>query len=155
LIAQYKAILASTDLPAPDSDRGRALFGRICAQCHRLFDQGGDLGPDLTGSDRANPDYILENVLDPSATVGRDYTLTTVATKDGRLVSGILREQTPNALVIQTPSERITLPRDDVEAVKGSNVSMMPEGQLEPLTPQEVRDLFAYLASSRPVGRSK
>ena len=80
LIAKYKTILASPDLPAPDPDRGRALFGRICAQCHRLFDQGGDVGPDLTGSDRANPDYILENVLDPSATVGRDYTLTTVAT---------------------------------------------------------------------------
>jgi putative membrane-bound dehydrogenase-like protein len=155
LIARYKSILASPDLPSPDLDRGRALFGRICAQCHRLFDEGGDVGPDLTGSDRANPDYILENVLDPSATVGRDYTLTTVATRDGRLVSGILREQTPNALVIQTPSERVTLPRDDVEAIKGSNISMMPEGQLEPLTPQEVRDLFAYLAATRPVERSR
>jgi putative membrane-bound dehydrogenase-like protein len=150
LIAKYKAILAASDQPAPDPDRGRALFGRICAQCHRLFGQGGDLGPDLTGSDRANPDYILENVLDPSASVGRDYTVTTVATSDGRLISGILREQTPNALVIQTPAERIVLPRDDVDAVKGSNLSMMPEGQLDPLTPQEVRDLFAYLASPQP-----
>ncbi len=155
LIAKYKAILTSRDLPPPDADRGRALFGRICAQCHRLFDQGGDVGPDLTGSDRANPDYILENVLDPSATVGRDYTLTTVATRDGRLVSGILREQTPNALVIQTPSERVTLPRDDVEAIKGSSTSMMPEGQLEALTSQEVRDLFAYLAATRPAERAR
>ena len=138
----------------PTRTAAARLFGRICAQCHRLFDQGGDVGPDLTGSDRANPDYILENVLDPSATVGRDYTLTTVATRDGRLVSGILREQTPNALVIQTPSERITLPRDDVEAIKGSSTSMMPEGQLDPLTPQEVRDLFAYLAATRPVPNS-
>jgi putative heme-binding domain-containing protein len=150
LIARYKAILASTDLPAPDLDRGHALFSRNCAQCHRLFDRGGDVGPDLTGSDRANPDYILENVLDPSATVGKDYTLTTVATRDGRLVSGILREQTPSAVVIQTASERITLPREDVEAIKGSNISMMPEGQLDPLTPQEVRDLFAYLATNQP-----
>ena len=94
------------------------LFGRICAQCHKLYGQGGDVGPDLTGSDRANPDYILENVLDPSATVGRDYTLTTVATRDGRLVAGIVREQSPAALVIQTASERITLPREDVEAIK-------------------------------------
>jgi putative heme-binding domain-containing protein len=155
LIAKYKTILASPDLPTPDPDRGRALFGRICAQCHRLFDQGGDVGPDLTGSDRANPDYILENVLDPSATVGRDYTVTTVATRDGRLVSGILREQTQGALVIQTPAERITLPREDVEEIKGSTISMMPEGQLDPLTPQEVRDLFAYLAASQPAPRSK
>jgi putative membrane-bound dehydrogenase-like protein len=155
MIAKYKTILASPDLPTPDPDRGRALFGRICAQCHRLFDQGGDVGPDLTGSDRANPDYILENVLDPSATVGRDYTVTTVATRDGRLVSGILREQTQGALVIQTPAERITLPREDVEEIKGSTISMMPEGQLDPLTPQEVRDLFAYLAETRPAPRSK
>jgi putative membrane-bound dehydrogenase-like protein len=153
LMTKYKAILAAPDLPSSDPDRGRTLFGRICAQCHRLFDQGGDVGPDLTGSDRANPDYILENVLDPSASVGKDYTLTTVATRDGRLVSGILREQTPTALVIQTASERITLPREDVEEVKSSNVSMMPEGQLDPLTSQEVRDLFAYLATTQPARR--
>ena len=155
LIAKYKSVLAATDLPSPDLERGHTLFGRICAQCHRLFDQGGDLGPNLTGSDRANPDYILENVLDPSATVGRDYTLTTVATKDGRLVSGILREQTQGGLVIQTPSERITVPRDDVEAIKGSATSIMPEGQLDPLTPQEIRDLFAYLSTMQPVQRPK
>jgi putative membrane-bound dehydrogenase-like protein len=150
LIAKYKGMLAAADFPPADPDRGRALFGRICAQCHRLFGQGGDVGPDLTGSDRANPDYILENVLDPNASVGRDYTLTTVATRDGRLIAGILREQTPNALVLQTAAERITVSRDDVEEVKGSNVSMMPEGQLEALTPQEVRDLFAYLAAPHP-----
>jgi putative heme-binding domain-containing protein len=150
LIAKYKAILGSDELPPADPDRGRALFGRICAQCHKLFDQGGDVGPDLTGSDRANPDYILENVLDPSASVGRDYTLTTVATGDGRVVAGIVREQTATSLVIQTASERIVLPREDVEAIKTSNTSMMPEGQLDPLTPQEVRDLFAYLATTNP-----
>ena len=155
LVAKYKTILASRDLPPANLEKGRALFGRMCAQCHRLFGEGGDVGPDITGSDRANPDYILENVLDPSATVGRDYTLTTVATHDGRLVTGILREQTQGALVIQTPSERITLPREDIEAIKGSTTSMMPEGQLEPLTPQEIRDLFAYLASGQPVPRSK
>ena len=58
-------------------------------------------------------------------------------------------------MVIQTPSERITLPREDVEAIKGSTTSMMPEGQLDPLTPQEIRDLFAYLAATRPAPRSK
>ena len=126
----------------------------MCGQCHKLFGAGGDVGPDLTGSNRSNPDYILENVLDPSASVGRDYTLTTVATADGRLVAGIIREQSPTSLVIQTASERITLPREDVEAIKPSNASMMPEGQLDPLTPQEIRDLFAYLATTKPPGRA-
>ena len=66
------------------------------------------------------------------------------------MVAGIVREQSAAALVIQTAAERITLPREDVEAIKTSNSSMMPEGQLEPLTPQEIRDLFAYLATTRP-----
>jgi putative membrane-bound dehydrogenase-like protein len=154
LIGKYKAILTASDLPAADPDRGHALFGRMCGQCHKLFGQGGDVGPDLTGSDRSNADYILENVLDPSASVGRDYTLTTVATADGRLIAGIVREQTPSSLVIQTASERITVPREDVEAIKPSNASMMPEGQLDPLTPQEIRDLFAYLATTKPPGRT-
>jgi putative heme-binding domain-containing protein len=81
--------------------------------------------------------------------VSRDYTLTSVATTDGRLVSGIIREQTLTSLVIQTANERVVLPRDDVEAIKPSTTSMMPEGLLDPLSPREVRDLFSYLGSTK------
>jgi putative heme-binding domain-containing protein len=150
LVTKYKSVLASKE-PAADPARGRAVFQKTCFQCHKLFDSGGDVGPELTGSDRANPDYILENVLDPSATVARDYTVTTIATADGRLVSGIIREQNDQTLTIQTANERIVLPREDVDQVKPSNVSMMPEGQLERLTDQEIRDLFAYLAAKGQV----
>ena len=118
LVGKYKAVLASTQDRPADPARGRAVFNRACLSCHKLFDAGGDVGPELTGSDRANPDYILENVLDPSAAVSRDYTVTNVATTDGRMVSGIIREQTPTSLVIQTANERVVLPRDDVEAIK-------------------------------------
>jgi putative heme-binding domain-containing protein len=130
-----------------DPARGRSIFGRACLACHKLYDSGGDVGPDLTGSDRANLDYILENVLDPSAAVSRDYTLTSVSTTDGRLISGIIRQQTEASLLIQTANERVLLPREDVEAIKPSTSSMMPEGLLDPLSAQEIRDLFAYLAS--------
>ena len=105
----------------------------------------------MTGSDRANVDYILENVLDPSAAVSRDYTVTNLATTDGRLISGIIREQNDAALVIQTANERLVVPREDVETIKPSTASMMPEGQLETLSQQEIRDLFAYLASTSQV----
>jgi putative membrane-bound dehydrogenase-like protein len=151
LVTKYKAILAADSPNPPDPSRGRAIFDRTCLSCHRLYEAGGNVGPDITGSDRANPDYILENVLDPSAAVSRDYTLTNVATTDGRLISGIIREQTDQSLVIQTANERIVLPREDVEAIKPSTTSMMPEGQLENLSPQEIRDLFAYLASTSQV----
>jgi putative membrane-bound dehydrogenase-like protein len=151
LMAKYKEVLASDQPTAADPGRGRLVFNRTCLQCHRLFDSGGDVGPDLTGSDRANRDYILENVLDPSAAVAREYTLTNVATTDGRLVAGIIREQNDKSLTIQTANERIILPREDIEDIKPSTVSMMPEGQLERLSPQEIRDLFAYLAAGAQV----
>ncbi len=91
--------------------------------------------------------------------MSRDYTLTSVATTDGRLVSGIIREQTRRSLVIQTANERVVVPREDVEAIKPSTTSMMPEGLLDPLSPREIRDLFAYLASTKqvsapPIGKS-
>ena len=152
LIGKYKAILGSGK---PDPANGRAVYQRTCHACHKLFDAGGDVGPELTGSDRANADYILENVLDPSATVAYEYTVTNVATSDGRLVSGILRGQTPAVLTVQTANERVLIPAEDVEDVKRSNVSMMPEGQLETLSEQEVRDLFSYLASPGQVDAPK
>jgi putative membrane-bound dehydrogenase-like protein len=151
LLAKYKSLLASEANPPADLSRGRAVFNRTCLACHKLYDAGGDVGPDLTGSDRANVDYILENVLDPSAAVSRDYTITNVATSDGRLIAGIIREQNDAALVIQTANERIVVAREDIEAIKPSTSSMMPEGQLETLSDQEIRDLFAYLASSSQV----
>ena len=151
LLAKYKSLLASpSDQPA-DLSSGRAVFNRTCLACHKLYDAGGDVGPDLTGSDRANVDYILENVLDPSAAVSRDYTLTNLAMSDGRLIAGIIREQNDASLVIQTANERIVVAREDIEAIKPSTASMMPEGQLEMLSQQEIRDLFAYLASTRQV----
>ncbi len=151
LLAKYKALLASDAEQPADLSRGRAVFNRTCLACHRLYDSGGDVGPDLTGSDRANVDYILENVLDPSAAVSRDYTLTNLATTDGRLISGIIREQNDASLTIQTANERLVVPREEVEAIKPSTASMMPEGQLETLSNLEIRDLFAYLASTAQV----
>ena len=127
------------------------MFNRTCRCLLQHLDVGGDVGPDLTGGDRANVDYILENVLDPSAAVSRDYTITNVATSDGRLIAGIIREQNDASLSIQTANERLVVAREDIEAIKPSTSSMMPEGQLETLTDQEIRDLFAYLASSSQV----
>ena len=147
LMAKYKALLADESAPQPDPARGRLLFNKTCLQCHRLYGLGGDVGPELTGSDRANADYILENVLDPSAAVGRDYRLVNVLTTDGRLVSGVLKQQDDSSIVVHTVNEKVVLPREDIEEIKLADTSMMPEGLLEGLSPQEVRDLFSYLAS--------
>ena len=79
------------------------------ASCHRLFDSGGNVGPELTGSDRKNLDYVLENVLDPSASVPKEFKLTNFAMTDGRLISGIIREQTAKSVTVQTANETLTL----------------------------------------------
>lgn len=151
LMTKYKTALTSDAGRTPDAGRGRLVFNKTCLQCHKLFGAGGDVGPELTGSDRANTDYILENVLDPGAAVGRDFQLTTIATTDGRLLNGIIREQNEASITVQTANERLILPREDVEEVKVSSASMMPEGLLEKLSPEEVRDLFSYLSAPTQV----
>ena len=62
---------------------GRAVYSKTCMACHQLFGTGGDLGPDITGSNRENLDYILENIIDPNTEVAKEYMLTTIETRDG------------------------------------------------------------------------
>ena len=126
---------------------GRRVYSKTCQNCHRLFGTGGQIGPDITGSNRANLDYILENILDPSAVVGRDYQVTVVALQSGQVIQGLLKQETDSALTIQTINDRVVVPKSEIEERTLSNISMMPERQLETLTKDEVRDLVAYLAS--------
>ena len=150
-MADWKQKLTSAaDRPA-DPIHGRAIFAKYCATCHRLFDAGEKIGPDLTGSQRNNLDYILENVVDPSAVVGRDYQVTLVQTEDGRVITGIVIEENDTAITLQTSNERIVVPKNEIEQRAKSNVSLMPDDQLSRFSLDEVRDLLAYLASDEQV----
>ncbi len=150
-IDQLKSRLAPAVLSAADRVQGRRRFAQTCATCHTLFGQGGKIGPDLTGSQRSNIDYLLENIIDPSAIVQPAYKMSTIALADGRVLNGIVVEQSGPTLTVQTPTERLTLNRADVEEVRKSNLSLMPEGLLDVLPEQEIRDLFAYLMSPQQV----
>ena len=151
LIAQYKKIYTPKFLKSADLSHGRLVFKKTCSQCHTLYGDGGKIGPDLTGSNRKNLDYVLQNALDPSAAVGNAYQMTTIITTAGRVISGIVQEKTGSAVTVQTANERIVLSLDDIEESKLSTVSMMPDGLLQKLTKEEVRDLLVYLASSDQV----
>jgi putative heme-binding domain-containing protein len=105
------------------------------------------VGPELTGSNRAELDYLLSNIVDPSAVVGKDYQASAVRTKSGRVISGILRPGDGRSISIVTENDVVVLPKDEVDAVRTSEVSMMPEGLLANLSAQEIRDLIAYLQS--------
>lgn len=151
LIARYKELLTPEALKAANPSRGRQLFTRTCAPCHTLFGEGGHVGPELTGSQRSNLDYLLENVVDPNAVVWNQYRAVYFETTDDRLISGIVLRENESTVSIQTQNGVITLPRKDITSRTESTLSMMPEGLLESLQPREVLDLVAYLQSPTQV----
>lgn len=128
-----------------DALRGRTVFTKTCLPCHSLFGTGGKVGPDLTGSNRGDLEYILENMVDPNAVIPNDYLSWNIETKDDRSLTAILREQTEHAVTIVTANETVTIPRNEIASMKQSTLSMMPEDLLKPLTDQEIRDLIIYL----------
>jgi putative heme-binding domain-containing protein len=150
-IARYKQQLTAEALARGDRVAGRGVYHRACANCHRLFDAGGEVGPNLTGAQRTNLDYLLENLLDPSAVVGRDYQMTVVQTVDGRILSGIVVAEDERTLTFQTVNDKLRLDKTDIEQRERSPLSLMPEGLLEKLSPLEIRDLFAYLMGADQV----
>ncbi|MFM8292116.1 MAG: c-type cytochrome, partial [Planctomycetia bacterium] len=139
-----KALLPQV-LVAANLPRGRQVYAKTCGGCHVLHGEGGRVGPELTGSNRADLDYLIANLVDPSAVVGRDYQMTTVVTDDGRAIAGIVTAETPASLSVRTPTEEITLAKDAIEERVLSEKSLMPENQLGQLSFEEARDLVAYL----------
>ena len=143
----------SNDLRAGTGDpgRGHALYQKHCATCHKLFGEGGDIGPDLTGVARGDTTALLANVVDPSAVIRAQYLQYALVTTAGRTVTGVLVHQ-DNATVtlVNAQNERTTFRRDEIEALKELPTSIMPEDLLKPLSPQEVRDLFRYVQTTGP-----
>jgi putative membrane-bound dehydrogenase-like protein len=150
-IDNYKTQLTADTLKSADLSHGRAVFAKTCANCHRLFGEGAKIAPELTGSQRANLDYVLDNVLDPSGIVPNEYKVHILRLADGRILQGVITEENPQTLTIQTANETLSLPIADIEARKSSPLSMMPEGLFDRLTPDEIRNLVAYLASPQQV----
>ena len=147
-IAEVKAALPPDVLAKADIENGRTLFTQTCAACHTLYDlgqTGANLGPNLTGSGRENIDYLLENIVDPSALVPADYKLSTVTLKDGRVLSGFIAKQDAQTLTLRTMTETQTLDRTTIARTEASPQSLMPEGILDALKPEQVRDLFGFL----------
>ncbi len=150
-IASYRKSLTPDVLARADLSQGRALFKHQCAKCHKLFDDGELVGPVLTGSQRNNLSYLLENIVDPSATVSKNYQLTIVLTEDGRILNGVLMDQNDRTITVRTTTERLTIARDEILEIRDSKLSMMPDQQLDVMKPDEVRDLLGYLMSPSQV----
>jgi len=144
-IASLKELLTADRLASASSAKGRAIFNSNCAKCHRLFGQGEKIGPELTGANRNNIDYLLENIVDPSAVVSKDFGMTIVVTTDGQTLNGLVAAKTDKTLSLQTQNELKTILLEDVEQTKRSTMSPMPDGMLDNLSEDQIANLINYL----------
>jgi putative heme-binding domain-containing protein len=144
---------------AGDANRGRSLFadpGRLaCARCHRVRGQGGDVGPDLSDiGGKFDRELLIESILEPSRQIVEGYRPTLLALKDGRVLTGIVREETTETLaLVDAEAHRQSIPKAEVEERRVVATSLMPEAQASGLTPAEFADLIAYLACLRSEGQ--
>lgn len=156
LLAKYKSMVTPEAITTADAARGRIVFQKTCAACHQLYGEGGLVGPDLTGSNRANLDYILLNSVDPSYDVPDAYKMVQILTKEGRVINGVLAEEDAVRVVLKTAEQpRVVIAKGDIESRKISPKSMMPDGQLDQMKPDEVIDLIKYLRTTEQVEMAK
>jgi putative heme-binding domain-containing protein len=137
-----------------DPKRGEAVFFTKelkCAECHKVGDKGVTLGPDLTaiGKTRTRGE-LLESVLEPSKRIEPQFTSYLVRTADGRTLTGLVVKRDDKGIVLRDAlNKEVVLKADEVEAVQPSRVSLMPDGLVAGLTPQEAADLLEYLVSRK------
>jgi putative heme-binding domain-containing protein len=151
--AKFRELLKENAIGKADSANGRAIYSRACANCHKLYGVGGEVGPDITGANRSNLEYLLSNIVTPSAIIQDAYKMHMILTNDGRVFSGIPAEENDRQLKLRVADrpEPVTILKSEIESREISAISMMPEGSLTNLQDREVLDLFAYLQSTKQV----
>ena len=133
-----------------DIERGRALFRKECSICHKLENVGHELGPNLAAVQNRGAEAILTNVLDPNREVNPQYLSYVVALNDGRTQTGmIIAESETSITLVQAENKQSTYLRSDIEAIRSSGLSLMPEGLEKQVSTQGMADLIAYLLSLR------
>ena len=150
---KYRTLLTSEAISAADAAAGRRIFQRTCAACHKLHGSGGNIGPDITGANRSSIDYLLGNILTPSAEIQDAYRMHIIVTNDGRVWSGIPAGENKRTVQLRVANreEPVTVNKSEIESRDVAPVSMMPAGQLNTMTDQEVLNLVRYLQTQRQV----
>ncbi|MBX7071855.1 MAG: c-type cytochrome [Pirellulales bacterium] len=144
MLEQYRAALTL----AGDAARGKQVFAKSCASCHKLDGQGHELGPNLATMQNRGPESILTNVIDPNREVNPQYVAYLVVTDEGRTISGMIRGETANSLsLVRAENQSDTVLRSQIETLQATGQSLMPEGLEKDITPQAMADLIAYLMS--------
>ncbi|MEN3943005.1 ThuA domain-containing protein [Prosthecobacter sp. SYSU 5D2] len=156
LIAEYMRIAAANgQMAGASASLGRVVFQKACMACHQMYGEGGIIGPDLTGSNRADLNYLLLNIIDPSGDIPDAYRMVTVTTKNGQVLAGSVTEEDDQRVVLSMVGQKTTVAKSDIKSRETSDVSMMPEGLLKTLTPEEVLNLFKYMQTKEQVALPK
>ncbi len=145
---QYVANMRQLIRKTPgDPFAGERAFKKICAQCHKIYGEGAEVGPDITLNGRNDFNQLVSNVFDPSLVIGAGYRSYTVVTQQGRVLNGLLAEDSPQRIVLKVQGgKQEVIARADVDEFKVSEISLMPEQLERQLTPQEIVDLFAFIS---------
>ncbi|MDE0860222.1 MAG: PmoA family protein [Akkermansiaceae bacterium] len=154
-IAKYKALATPAALDRADVSFGRKIYQSLCFACHVMYGEGGKIGPELTGSNRADLNYLLLNILYPSDDIADSYKTVTINTKDGRSLSGNITEEDGQKVVLNMIGQKSTIPKGDIKSRTVSDFSMMPAGLLQTLKNEDVVALFKYMQTKQQVPLSK
>ncbi|MEM9018575.1 MAG: c-type cytochrome, partial [Verrucomicrobiota bacterium] len=151
-IEDWKKKLTPKMISQADVSKGRQAYMMTCGTCHQLFGEGIAMGPDLTGSNRADLGYILENVLAPNAVVSKEYMLNIFTMKDGSTLSGMIASETPEFVKLSMPGGTETdVKKSEIANRQEMEQSLMPAGLFDALPIDQVAALVKYLASPSQV----
>lgn len=151
--SKYQRMITEKAVATANATKGEVVFQRTCGSCHKMYGKGGNIGPDLTGSNRANLDYLLFNVLNPSGEIQEDYKLVVVTTRDGRTYSGNVISENERQLTMRVVGQdAVVVNKSAIQSREVMPTSLMPLGLFDSLAEQEVLDLVKYL---RTMGGNK
>ena len=143
---KYRDLLSADAISRANIQAGKTTYDGLCGACHTMYGQGGKVGPDLTGSNRTNIEYLLNNIVDPNADLQDDYRMVLVTTRDGRTYAGNVTSESDRTLTLRVVGQdQIIISKSDIQSREVQTVSMMPEGLLDFLTNKEIIDLVGFL----------
>ncbi|MEO1999779.1 MAG: PVC-type heme-binding CxxCH protein [Planctomycetaceae bacterium] len=148
-LAEMRRLNNELNAEPGDAVRGRIAFEKHCGTCHQLLGRGTPVGPDLTYANRKDRAFLLASLVDPSAQIRKQYMSYVIQTDNGRVLTGLIVEQTPASItLLDAKNKRTTVDRERIEVIKESNASLMPDGLYKNLKPRELRDVFHYLKTA-------
>jgi putative heme-binding domain-containing protein len=140
-------------LTKTDRQRGKQLFAQHCSACHRVDSIGTNIGPDISDSRTQTPVQLLVSILDPNRAIDNQYFRVSVRLNDGSVHDGIVSEESGEHITLKTQQNpSLSIPKNSIEELVSSGVSLMPEGFESQLTTDALADLIDYLKNWRYIG---